>query len=437
MTPPCCIWTSPCRNERIAPNQKRQDLFFFSYGSGQVQKAICLSSLWQVINLGEFKKEKKDAEQQLLQELRPKQRVCYEAVRNRAFLDHLQSELTLGEVFSLPSTMLQGSQVLRLADARRPAGHARGDPGESECADLALASNLCPDDLETVRASARPGADIVPKHVFFKLLSSTASRLKTVKASAAGKRKVHKGDLAITIHAAISDPASKNYVLETQPSKCSDSGDLVRVFSSFGVSMADMSQMLKWRRSSEHVLSIPDMSADCGVALELLMRANAFEGRQPAQYLQGQDIEGTSLNTLRELCDAGYVSEHEQGWQLKTIALQRMSIGQRVMEPNALASVDELKPLSDCTTFELCLKLESLGWVWQRGDSKKTLPSYQQDALRVWYSSGVTVLREYLLCLAQSDEFFDTNPDFVVEHLQPVKYYRCLLDRDFVPGLRF
>ena len=132
----------------------------------------------------------------------------------------------------------------------------------------------------------------------------------------------------------------------------------------------------------------------------------------------------------------GWVSEDARGLQLTRAALQQMSVSQRVASPSVLGRLQEGMALADLSTFQLCQKLEGLGWVWQRARAGHRQPEpYSRGSLRVWYTVGVQIHREYLLCLAQSDQLFEQRAECGVAHLQNVKYYRLLLAGEFVAWL--
>ena len=243
--------------------------------------------------------------------------------------------------------------------------------------------------------------------------------------------------MAITLHRAHNHASAGTYLVQTQPSACSESGDLVHVLSSFGASVGDVSQMLQWNRMSEYTLSLPHLSSQAaGKALQMLVDAKAFEGRHPGQFLPRECFDADLLAEPESMAFEGWVSHCDAGWQLKQVALQQMCISQRLATPSVLATLpDEALPLTEYTTFQLRMKLESLGWVWQRAKPFSIPAAHRQGGLRVWYTSGVTVHREYLAFLAGSHQMLAEDPGYAVAHLQPVKYYRCLLQGDMEPRL--
>ena len=126
-----------------------------------------------------------------------------------------------------------------------------------------------------------------------------------------------------------------------------------------------------------------------------------------------------SWERLRVLRDHGFV-EHDpandgcESWCFTEAGLTALDTCWRLRRPLRVCAIrDGL--LTDMTDFELLLCLRSDGWTWGRWLSaaqrqKKGVPSsYEVGSPKVWYSSGLSACRSYLLCLLMAEVSVNKN----------------------------
>ena len=382
------------------------------------------------------KRQKRDdaARKKFLLTVNPKQRLTHNAVTNSTFLQHLSAELMPGNFYFMPLEYSQLQSAVKSLDQaqRLPADAPPSLPRTAE-AEMCVALNE--PALEVLReCSAADSEDIAQEHVFFKVLTSRAAGLRTVRAAVAGKQRLRRGDISITFHRATFNADRGSFVVQSQPSTCSESGALVHVLSGVGASIGHISQMLQWERSGETVLSLSDVGSSAAERLlQALMDAGSVEGKD-SPGLQLSLLDDGSQAEAKRLQEHGWLIETDTGLRLSLAALQRMSVGQILQQPFPMGIPDDDVPLKDYSTFQLCRHLGSQGWAWQR--LSKHADPYQPGALKLWYTAGPTVHREYLLSFAMAEDIFQAQDGVTIAHGKPVRYYRLLLDGELVFGLQ-
>ncbi len=91
--------------------------------------------------------------------------------------------------------------------------------------------------------------------------------------------------------------------------------------------------------------------------------------------------------------------------------------------------------LTDCTAWELMLKLEEQGWEWRKlppGQANRAALAYDLDRSKVWYSAGTSVHKTYLLALLSATELFRAGVPYIL-HGQSARFYQKLLDEKALP----
>ena len=389
------------------------------------------------------KNKEQNERRALLMNVNPRQPLTQNAVVNSAFALDLSQQLVPGNFYSMSVEYSQQQSAVKSLDQAQRLPTAEVDGEELKNLPATAGAQLCvqldESALEAVRAGGHAQAqagreDAAKDHVFFKVLTSRASALKTVRGAAAGKQRLRRGDITVTFHKGSYDEQQGAFVLQAQPSRCSESGSVIHVLTSAGASVGNMTQMLRWNRSKQPVLSLPGVTSRAAAdLLQRLLDAKAIEGSDMPSF-PGSLLDGSLEPELAELGQKGWLLETPSGWRLSLAALQQMSVGQVVSQPSLVAGLpNEDLPLADFSTFQLCKHLESAGWTWQRL-SKRSSP-YRLGAPKLFYSSGLVIKREYLLSLALANDMFETRNDVRIAHGQPLKYYRLLLDWDFVAGL--
>lgn len=380
----------------------------------------------QFLNLGDVRAKhqaQKRACQKVEESLLPKVRVrlCHEAVLNHALADHVCNSLKPGGFYSMPTDSFQEGGLTSLSVARC----FSSQPRPSSSIDAALSLDL---------PGQTPGQEERP-HVFFKVLTTGASRLKVTKAAPAGKLRLKKGDVAITLHKAELDEISKTCFVESRPIACSDLGNPVHILSGFGLRAGEAGQVLQWERSHDKCqFTLPHFQSVRHAALiNQFLELQAFEGKP--HFVQENLL---SRPMLQELLHEGWAVASDNGWQLTAAALRQVCVAQRVGEPKQLFTPASGEvPLADQTIWQLCVTLNNLGWQWKPFSRKSPIEGYMQGKPRVWTTAGVTVKKEYVLCLLSADKLFEQQADCVIHHEKPVAYYRHLLQGEFELACHF
>ena len=140
------------------------------------------------------------------------QALCEDSVLAWAWVQHVNKLLKPGDVLSIPiqeGDPLPG--ILPLCNS--------GQAQPEQVRDVLL----------SLAASASQGQ---PPKLFIKVLSCHASSLKTVKRAPSGRQRLHRGDMAVTVHRATWD--SQAISLESRPSLCSSAGDAAQILGVMG-----------------------------------------------------------------------------------------------------------------------------------------------------------------------------------------------------------
>lgn len=278
-------------------------------------------------------------------------------------------------------------------------------------------------ETQSEGSSTSRGPRWATKHVFQSL--DQHGCLKTTKGGPAGKLRLKKGDIAVTLHKAEFDGVSDSCFVESQPFTCPDAGNPVHILSGVGLRVDQAQQMLQWGRWGDRCqFTLPHFSSvSMAALLKQFVEAEAFEGK--GHFLQANVL---SRRALQELSHEGWALESEEGWQLTKAAASKLCVAQRVGDPKPPFGPDsEGAPLHDQSTWQLCMRL-----------APKSLPSpFAKGAPRIWYTSGVTVKKEYVLCLLQTDRILDLESDCLIHHGKALEYYKHLLAGNYQLALQF
>ena len=350
----------------------------------------------------------------------PRQRISAESVLNHALVDHMSDCLRPGSLYSMPADIIADGAVASLEVARC---FPVEDRGASLARDASIETDLG-EFAGPAQAGERP-------HVFFKVLTTTASRLKTVKRAPASKLRLKKGDIAITIHKADFDVASGCCLVESNPHKCSDAGNLVHIMSGLGLCTSKIKEALVWQHGQDvcHFTLPQASSLRHASVIQQFVAASAFEGRSEQKFIQSNPL---SRAILQELQGEGWAVQSERGWQLTQAAVKQLRVSQKVRQPSILLEeAPDHVPLMEQSIWQLCMKLQSCGWSWKRSSPKIALPPYVEDGARVWYTGGLTVKKEYVLCLLEAPKVLALDAECVIHHNKSVKYYKHLLEGEY------
>lgn len=163
---------------------------------------------------------------------------------------------------------------------------------------------------------------------------------------------------------------------------------------SLGIS-ACLSSLQLWRKSGGVKYILPLMGGEVSKLLELMVQHGALPNSQHSFMVPSKFV--LSMECLESHRFAEQVSDG--GYLLTKNAVQRLDFLRELGSPQCLATLGG-PALSDMSTFRLFAEMRSRGWKWSLKPLKEQKGlSYSIGGELVWFTSGVTVHRFYLLCL--------------------------------------
>ena len=116
-----------------------------------------------------------------------------------------------------------------------------------------------------------------------------------------------------------------------------------------------------------------------------------------------------------------------QGYQLTQEALHCLDYGPTLSNPCSVLEPRHALPLVDRSSWEMLVALSDDGWKWQHAESKQSLLPYSAGREKVFYSSGVRVMKSYMMCLLRAEELSSSFGVRAIPHLASDKNYAELL----------
>ena len=206
------------------------------------------------------------------------------------------------------------------------------------------------------------------------------------------------------------DPLPGILLLESRPSLCSSAGDAAQILGVMGqgAKSSSLKNIEKWRQKlGEQPLTLPiDLPSDSArTVLSKLLRdflaERACEGHSGGLAHPSDEARCELLASLQ---GRGWAKQLENGtWQATRTCLQKMCATHVMHSPSAFGDIPADLPLSDMSSFQLCVRMQNMGWRWGKFRPAKTGP-YVLGGPQYWHTSGKTVLREYLLSLLQAEQ---------------------------------
>lgn len=217
---------------------------------------------------------------------------------------------------------------------------------------------------------------------------------------------------------------------------------LLRSIESLGLSKF-LEEFKWWSKSGSVLLCLPDIEGvDAALTSRLLQHLTenfAFKSRSAAIRSRGAVVPGPLLSVVSALEARGFLEQNDAGWFLTRSAVEAMTFKHALCNPQTLQmlALQHIESLSLC---ELMVRAFVAGWKWKKLPSKQEARAklgYKAGGELAWYTAGVTVCKEYLLCLLSADrlkaEFglewipHSAAPD-VFQHLLEGKTLRQALD---------
>ena len=282
-------------------------------------------------------------------------------------------------------------------------------PQESRSANV---PNSAPTLASDVDAESNPGAEDIHASVHFQVLHTAPSRLKTVPLAAAAGKRLQKGDIVISLHAAL--PSGEDQTLvslepivrgKTAVVVLSNlaAGDLESLQSSFTQrSLEDLLYSIKGFR--------PQGCSSCVSEITRLVHAGAFpdsckmvevplqEGRAPVAW---EELETAGLVT------SSVASPDLKHYVLSDVGAQSLEAASTLGQPKLVCEPREAMPLADCTVYELVRKLMDSGWEWANLPASRTQRlalQYKPGERKTWYCpAGSLPHKAYLTCLLECE----------------------------------
>lgn len=296
-------------------------------------------------------------------------------------------------------------------------------------------------NAKTMREAAVAAASAVDAHtwVFFKVLHSNPSRMKTARLPLASGGRLGKDDVAVTIHAA-QHIDGESFAILNDPVLF----DNCAVVMMHGLERCSSNTLLNclhfWKVGSQshygfQCLPGEDWARQHSVVSRLIA-AGAFPDADKHLHVDGADVDA---GILAEWAALGLVTRSPPTRAGKVQVafadrgVQNLSVSLHASCPRPLCAVREGDiSLEDRSTFELILMLQNLGRTWRKLPTAKAhrlALNYSPGGEKTWYSHSVHPERRYLLALLQADELFGAGVTHVPHWAaQPARVYGQILN---------
>ena len=332
-------------------------------------------------------------------------KLSQQSVLQEALKLHVRDHFIPGEFFSLPDSLSDHQTWVQ--NLNQALAVPSGGPQPS----LAL-----PDRLNSQSGQR-----------FFKVVSVTAPNLKTVRSS---RKRLARGDVVVTFHSC-EHTEGRPALVDSSPTCCSNAGDPIQVLSAVGLDAESLPKLQRWKRKGECCFTLPHFgSPRADVILERFFDRQAIEGKVSVL----KEADEVERRILSDMMAEGWVCRvGDDGWRLSLSGVKQLRVSQLVDSPKSICDIPPELALEDMTSWQLLKKLQDLGWSWQK--LHKHSEPYTLGGPLIWYTSGITVRREYLLCLMQAPDILQPPcpeaPAPLLHHGLTVPYYQKMLDKDF------
>ena len=264
-----------------------------------------------------------------------------------------------------------------------------------------------------------PGMGETSSRLFFCVTKSGAGNWHTVATSVAAGRKLNKSDIIIRVLHPLASLAEEPQVCLTPPSGMTPVQLVISYFDGLAFAAVEAA-FLQWapKATVQNCLrgfqwDPPGMLSDI---VKELLEAGAYEQADGTGGHLAVDAADARAALLSAMAEAGFVQHvgataGESRWALTRQGVMSVQPCVDLADPLPVCRIRDGVPVADRTHFELMLQLRHGGWVWRR------LPRAIRDRANLWYvcddpaadakvyyTSGVSVERSYLLCLLQAGE---------------------------------
>ena len=273
-----------------------------------------------------------------------------------------------------------------------------------------------PDSVPRLLSDVDTGVDEGPANVqatvHFQVLHTNPSRLKTVPLPAAAGQRLQKGDIAISLHAALPFQQGQTMVAleplvhgKTSVVVLSHlaAGDLDSLQTTFTKSsLGDLRYSIKGFS--------PQASPSCSAEITALVRAGAFP--DAGKVLEVRLVGGRAPVPWEELEAAGLVTAERARpdshlYVLSDAGAKALEVASVLTHPKLVCEPREGLPLADCTAYELVRKLMDAGWGWANLPSNRNQRlalQYKAGDAKTWYCpAGSLPHKAYLTCLLECE----------------------------------
>ena len=415
-------------------------------------------------------RERDKVRQEWSQQFERKRAFSLEALQEVAMSDHLQGELQIGRLYSLPT----GAAAISSLQSRLGPVHLRQDRPQPALPDarpdevLALSSDVfefpAAEAGDVVMASSHPEQ---PEHrskqvrdtIFWRLTCAKPSKHKLMRLPAASAGRLSQHDFCVTLHRCLDIPGEGIRLVEIEPASSEGAGgfatEAVGVMSVFRADMSEVrDSMLQWssRKDLSFTLATCEdiLSRTMLNVLNDLVVAKAF----PSTEARGQLVVGSAdmekLQCLETLRQRGMVSmlfqeEGQRSYAFTLLGAQSLrhlrqctAPARFFKSPSELADIPAVE-WQYCTTWELLTLLQHSGWQLRQAPVAKRLnieplPPHTAEALAdgnlLWYVRGLSLdkSKAYMLSLLKSKELFEKSTLAELHHCQPIRYYEKVLE---------
>ena len=357
--------------------------------------------------------------------------LTYHTVAIHCALEHLKRTGDVRYIYSLPQNIATVTSLNKALDATLSSRASDFEPGQQDITSF---------------------HKVDTENIHFRITTfHSLSRAKTVSLSAPVQEKFNPHDLAITMYHCSKKghlTGDDKVMLYVEPlAESSHMSSPSAVLTSLGSDSEALEKYFLVRptiRGMEYLIPsitprLGDQAGELHGLLSSFISKGAVEGAKTRtaegelNWMTFDKKSDAQIKVLDVLKSAGIakVADDGRSWQLTEEGLQSISYAWRLGKPFPVLTVREGVALEDATSWEVLKFLDQEKWTWRKMPSRKPEPYKLEDA-KVWYTSGHTVVRPYLLALLNSKSLLEDQSLGLtdgIHHGQASKYYESLLKR--------
>lgn len=229
-------------------------------------------------------------------------------------------------------------------------------------------------------------------------------------------------------------------IVSAMPAGTTDSLSLLEHIQALGLD-AFLDSFKFWAKPQEVLLSVPWTDEDAVDAtlvsnvLKYLIERGCFAKPSEDEVPTMTEVPDVFFPAISALIGKLYLtvdlSVSPWTYCISRLGLEKMTFQHSLSNPRSLAMLpDSGKPVRDMSLCELVIKARQDGWVWKKAPASKHRKGlkYELGSPLVWFSAGITIHREYLVCLLDASNLREQFAIQWIPHCAPVEVYGGLLE---------